>query len=99
MAAISQTELASSLQEEAIKEADEAADEYVEADEDEDDDDEEEEIEYLDEDEVNLGEVPVLPLHRDDLAHKSSCFLASFHMVRSLCSDQQVKAFQSGPAA
>ena len=70
MAAISQTQLASCLQEEAIKEADEAADEYVEADEDEDDDEEEEEIEYLDDDEVKLGEVPVLPLHCDDLAQQ-----------------------------
>lgn len=56
------------LQEEAIKEADEAAEEYVEADEDEDDDEEEEEIEYLDEDEIKLGEVLMLPLHHDDVA-------------------------------
>lgn len=39
-----------------MKEADEAAEEYVEADEDEEDEDEEE-IEYVNEDEVDLGEV------------------------------------------
>ena len=39
-----------------MKEADEAAEEYVEADEDEDDEDEEE-IEYVNEDELDLGEV------------------------------------------
>ena len=70
MAAIAQKQIASCLQEEAIKEADEAAEEYVEADEDEDDDEEEEEIEYLDEDEINLGKVPMLPLHHDDLAQQ-----------------------------
>ena len=44
------------LQEEAVKEADEAAEEYVEADEDEEEE-EEEEIEYVNEDELNLDEV------------------------------------------
>jgi len=39
-----------------VKEADEAAEEYVEADEDEEDEDEEE-IEYVNEDELDLGEV------------------------------------------
>lgn len=39
-----------------MKEADEAAEEYVEADEDEEDDDEEE-IQYVNEDEVDVGEV------------------------------------------
>ena len=39
-----------------MKEADEAAEEYVEADEDEEDEDEEE-IEYVNEDELDLAEV------------------------------------------
>lgn len=45
------------LQEEAVKEADEAAEEYVEADEDEDEDEEEEDVQYVNEDELDLGEV------------------------------------------
>ena len=46
------------LQEEAVKEADEAAEEYVEADEDEEDE-EEEEIEYVNEDELDFAEVRI----------------------------------------
>lgn len=49
-----------SLQEEAVKEADEAAEEYIEADEDEEDEDEED-IQYVNEDEVDLGEVKAVP--------------------------------------
>ncbi len=60
------------MQEEAVKEADEAAEEYVEADEDEDEDEEEEDIQYVNEDELDLGEVSpctTQPYHSDQLLY------------------------------
>ena len=45
------------MQDEAVKEAEAAGEEFVEDDEEEDEDDEDEEIEYLNEADVNLEEV------------------------------------------